>query len=79
MATLVGFFEWLGKQKGLRNPVGEFARTALRDASFPREVESLEALLEYVRGTDKASAQTVAVARTAYRDYERSVRPAPRL
>jgi uncharacterized protein YozE (UPF0346 family) len=73
----VGFFEWLGKQKGRRNPVGEFARNALRDASFPREVESLDALLVYVRGT-KASAQTVAVARTAYRDYERSVRPAPR-
>jgi uncharacterized protein YozE (UPF0346 family) len=78
MATLIGFFEWLGKQKGLRNPVGEFARNALRDASFPREVASLDALLDYVRGMAKSSAQTVAVARNAYRDYERSVSPPPR-
>jgi len=78
MATLIPFFEWLGKQKGLRNPVGDFARTALRDASFPREVASLDALLDYVRGMAKSSAQTVAVARNAYRDYERSVSPPPR-
>jgi uncharacterized protein YozE (UPF0346 family) len=78
MATLVTFFEWLGKHKGLRTPVGEFARTALKDASFPREVPSLEALLDYVRGPAKGSAQTVTIARIAYRDYERSVRPPPR-
>jgi uncharacterized protein YozE (UPF0346 family) len=79
MATLVSFFEWLGKQKGLRTPLGEFARTATRDAAFPKDVASVEALLEYVRGMAKSSAQTVAVARTAYRDYERSVAPPPRL
>lgn len=79
MATLVSFFEWLGKQKGLRTPVGDFARAAGRDTAFPREVGSLEQLLEYVRGMPKSTAQTVAVARTAYRDYERSVAPPPRL
>ncbi|HEY3493747.1 MAG TPA: YozE family protein [Polyangiaceae bacterium] len=79
MATLVGFHEWLGKQKGLRTPVGEFARTALRDANFPREVASLDALLEYVRGQPNGSAQTVAIARTAYRTYERSVQPPSRI
>jgi len=79
MATLVSFFEWLEKHKGLRTPVGEFARTALRDTSFPREVPSLDALLDYVRGMAKTSAQAVTIARLAYRDYERSVRPAPRL
>jgi len=79
MATLIGFFEWLGKQKGLRNAVGDFARTALRDASFPREVASLDALLDYVRAMPKSSAQTVAIARTSYRDYERSVSPPPRV
>jgi uncharacterized protein YozE (UPF0346 family) len=79
MAKLVGFFEWLGKQKGLRTPVGEFARTAARDAGFPREIASLEALLEYVRGKANGTAQSVAVARTAYRDYERSVKPPTRL
>lgn len=79
MAALVGFFEWLGKQKGLRNAVGEFARTAQRDASFPREVASLDALLDYVRKMPKSSAQAVAIARAAYRDYERNVSPPPRL
>lgn len=79
MATLVSFFEWLGKQKGLRTPVGEFARSAGRDAAFPKDVASLEALLDYVRSTAKSSAQTIAIARTAYRDYERSVSPPPRL
>jgi uncharacterized protein YozE (UPF0346 family) len=79
MATLVSFFEWLDKHKGLRTPVGEFARTAGRDAAFPKEVASLDALLDYVRGTAKSSAQTVTIARIAYRDYERSVRPPPRL
>lgn len=79
MATLVSFFEWLGKQKSLRTPVGDFARTAARDASFPREVASLDALLDYVRGTAKGSAETVAIARTAYRAYERSAKPASRL
>ena len=76
MAALVGFFEWLGKQKGLRNPVGEFARTALRDEKFPREVTSVDALLEYVRSTPNGSAQTVAIARAAYREYQRSFKPA---
>jgi hypothetical protein len=79
MATLVSFFEWLGKQKGLRTPLGDLARAAARDAAFPREVASLEALLDYVRGMPKSSAQTLSVARTAYRDYERSVSPPPRL
>lgn len=79
MATLVSFFEWLGKQKGLRTPVGEFARAAQRDADFPREVPSLDALLEHLKKSPKTSAQTIAVARTAYRAYERSVAPPARV
>jgi len=79
MATLVGFFEWLGKHKSLRNPVGEFARTAARDPSFPREIASLEAVLEYLKGPGKGSPETIAYARNAYRAYERSVKPPSRI
>lgn len=79
MATLVSFHEWLGKQKALRTPVGEFARTALRDTTFPKEVASVEALLDHVRKMPGGSAQSVAIARTAYRAYERSVAPPARL
>lgn len=79
MAAFVSFFEWLEKQKGLRTPIGEFARTALRDDGFPRESASLEAVLDYVRGKANGSAQKLAIARTAYRAYERSVQPPSRL
>jgi len=79
MPTLLSFFEWLAKQKGLRTPVGDFARATGRDASFPREVASLEAVLTYVRGTPNGSAESVAIARAAYRAYERGVKPPSRV
>ena len=79
MAALLSFFEWLEKQKSQRTPIGEFARSASRDAKFPRDLASLDALLEYVRSAEKSSAESVAVARTAYRAYERSVKPASRI
>lgn len=77
MAALISFYDWLAKQKGLRTPLGDLARTAARDKSFPREVETLEALLSYLRTSSKSSAQALVVARTAYQAYERSQRPAP--
>jgi uncharacterized protein YozE (UPF0346 family) len=78
MAAQIGFFEWLTKQKGQRNAVGEFARAAARDADFPREMATLEQILDHCKAT-KASAESMAVARAAYRAYERSVSPAPRV
>jgi uncharacterized protein YozE (UPF0346 family) len=79
MAALVTFYEWLGKQKGLRTPVGELARAALRDKDFPRDVATLDAFLEYVKKSSPGSAEPVAIARAAYRAYERSAKPASRV
>jgi uncharacterized protein YozE (UPF0346 family) len=78
MAALIPFYEWLAKQKNLRTSLGAFARDAARDPGFPREATSLEALLEYLRASPNGSAQTLAVARSAYRAYERAHSAAPR-
>lgn len=74
MPALISFYEWLTKQKGQRTSLGGFAREATRDAAFPRDIAGVDALLEYVRGRPNSSAQTLAVARSAYRTYERSQR-----
>ena len=72
MAAQDSFYEWLTKQKGQRNPVGELARAAARDAEFPREMATLEQVLDHYRKSS-ASAESIAVARSAYRTYERSL------
>ena len=79
MAAQVGFYEWLMKQKGQRTPVGELARAASRDAEFPKDMATLEQILDHYRKSAKASAESIAVARSAYKAYERSVAPAPRV
>lgn len=79
MPAMISFYEWLTKQKLLRAPLGDWAREVARDKDFPQDVGNLEALLAYVRTAPKSTAQTVVVARTAYRAYERSQRPAPSL
>ncbi len=79
MAAQVGFYEWLTKQKAQRNAVGGLARAALRDAEFPKEMATLEQVLDHYRKSPQASAESLAVDRAAYRAYERSVRPAPRI
>jgi uncharacterized protein YozE (UPF0346 family) len=78
MAALISFYEWLAKQKSMRTSLGGFARDVARDGAFPRDVASLEALLDYVRTSPKNSPQAVAVARSAYRAYERAHEAAPR-
>lgn len=65
------FYDWLVKQKNQRTPLGEFAREATRDPAFPRDIASLDAVLEFVRASPKSSAQALATARTAYRAYAR--------
>jgi len=77
MAALISFYAWLDKQKLLRTPLGNWAKQVVRDAAFPRDVPNLEALLEYVKVSEKGSGQAIAIARLAYRSYERSQRPAP--
>jgi hypothetical protein len=78
MAALIPFFDWLAKQKNQRTSLGSFARDAARDPGFPRDMTTLEALLDYVRASPGASPQNVAVARSAYRAYERAHSAAPR-
>lgn len=77
MPAMISFYDWLAKQKLLRTPLGELAREAARDKNFPRDAVTLEALIEYLRSTPMGSAQVIAVARAAYRNYERSLRPVP--
>lgn len=77
MAAITSFHDWLAKQKSCRTPLGEFARLATKDKGFPKESVSLEAMLEYLRSSSYGSAQTLALARSAYRAYERSFRPVP--
>lgn len=77
MAAITSFHDWLAKQRSCRTSLGEFAREATKDKDFPREGVSLEALLGYVRSSPYGSAQTIAIARSAYRAYERSFRPVP--
>lgn len=77
MPAMISFYDWLAKQKLLRTPLGDLAREATRDKNFPRDAVTLEALIEYLRSTPAGSAQVIAVARAAYRNYERSLRPAP--
>lgn len=71
MAEFVPFYEWLTKHKQLRTPVGELARELLKDQAFPREVATLGAFLEYVRGSSIASNETLAKARITWRAFER--------
>jgi uncharacterized protein YozE (UPF0346 family) len=78
MAALISFYEWLAKQKNLRTSLGGFARDAVRDPGFPRDMTTLEAVLEYLRASPNGSAQNIAVARSAYRAYERAHAAAPR-
>jgi uncharacterized protein YozE (UPF0346 family) len=77
MAAMISFYDWLAKQKLLRTPLGDWAREVARDKEFPRDVATLEALLAHVKTKSEGSAQAVVIARTAYRAYERSQRPAP--
>jgi uncharacterized protein YozE (UPF0346 family) len=79
MPAMISFYEWLSKQKLLRTPLGDFAREVVKDSGFPTDVGSMDALITYVRETKKSSAQTIVIARTAYRAYERSQRSAPSL
>jgi uncharacterized protein YozE (UPF0346 family) len=76
---MISFYDWLAKQKAVRTPLGNFARELLRDKSFPPDLASMDALLEHVRAMPQSSAQTIAIARTAYQTYVRSQSPAPSL
>jgi uncharacterized protein YozE (UPF0346 family) len=73
MAAFTNFYDWLAKQKNLRTPVGEMAREAARDATFPRDVTTLDAVLEHLLKSNASSA-AVARARATWKVFARGGR-----
>jgi uncharacterized protein YozE (UPF0346 family) len=71
MSKFTTFYEWLGKQKNLHSPLGAWAREALHDESFPKDIASLESLQTHLR-TREANAATQATARMAWLAYSRA-------
>jgi uncharacterized protein YozE (UPF0346 family) len=70
MSKFNTFYEWLAKQKNQSTPLGRLATDALRDVTFPKDVASLEALLEYFK-SKQAPGVKVATARVAWQTYAR--------
>ena len=74
MSKFTTFYEWLEKQKGKKSPLGELANDAVRDAAFPKDVASLDALLTYFKAK-KLSGLKIATARIAWQSYARGLGP----
>ena len=73
MAAFTNFYDWLAKQKSLRTPVGDMARETARDVSFPRDVMTLDAVLEHLQKSN-ASSEAVARARATWKVFSRGGR-----
>lgn len=73
MAAFTNFYDWLNKQKNLRTPVGDMAREVAKDPTFPRDVTTLEAVLEHLQ-KGNASSQAVARARSTWKVFSRGGR-----
>jgi uncharacterized protein YozE (UPF0346 family) len=71
MAAFIPFYEWLTKHKTLRTPVGDLARVVLKDEKFPRDLTTLDGLLDYVRASADASTEIIAKARITWRAFEK--------
>jgi len=74
MSKFTTFYEWLAKQKGRKSPLGTLANDAARDEAFPKDVASLDALLEYMKAK-KFSGLKIATARIAWQSYARGQGP----
>lgn len=48
MAVKKGFYRWLKKQKGRQDRVGDLARDALIDKTFPKHTNTLRRLEAYL-------------------------------
>jgi uncharacterized protein YozE (UPF0346 family) len=77
MSKFITFYAWIEKQKNKKSPVGALAGEILRDADFPKDVASADALLTYLKGK-QVSGATVAAARIAWQAYSREHAAAPR-
>jgi len=73
MAAFTNFYDWLAKQKNLRSPVGDMARETARDESFPRDVTTLDGVLEHLQKVNASSA-ALARARTTWKVFARGGR-----
>ena len=73
MAAFTNFYDWLAKQKSLRTPVGDMARETARDATFPRDVTTLDAVLEHLQ-KGNASSEALARARSTWKVFSRGGR-----
>jgi uncharacterized protein YozE (UPF0346 family) len=73
MPAFTNFYDWLIKQKNLRSPVGEMARDTARDESFPRDVTTLDGVIEHLQKANASSA-TLARARTTWKVFARGAR-----
>jgi uncharacterized protein YozE (UPF0346 family) len=73
MAAFTNFYDWLAKQKSLRTPVGEMAREVARDEAFPRDVTTLDAVLEHLQKANATSAD-LARARATWKVFARGGR-----
>jgi uncharacterized protein YozE (UPF0346 family) len=69
------FYEWLEKHKSQKSPLGGLASDAVRDAEFPKDLASLDALLAYLK-TKGSTGLKVATARIAWQSYARGEGPA---
>lgn len=70
MSKFTPFYEWLSKQTNRRSPLGDWARDVMRDEAFPKEVASVNAVIEHLRTRQATSAQ-IATARLAWQTYAR--------
>jgi uncharacterized protein YozE (UPF0346 family) len=70
MSKFTPFNEWLAKQKNRKSPLGDLARASVRDAAFPKDLASVDALVTYLR-TTQASGAAIATARLAWQTYAR--------
>ena len=73
MAAFTNFYDWLVKQKNLRSPVGDMARDTARDQTFPRDVTTLEAVLEHLQKSNSSS-EVIARARATWKVFARGGR-----
>lgn len=62
------FYEWLGRQRDRRDPVGDFANDAWQDEGFPRAVSTAQGLVEYMEGRGSGEAARVA-AQQAWEEF----------
>jgi uncharacterized protein YozE (UPF0346 family) len=70
MKKFAPFHEWLTKQKNQRTPLGEWARSTIRDENFPKDLTNVDGLLTYLRGK-QATGTELATAKAAWLTYAR--------